>query len=113
MKTKIFPSSKEEFAPYEAMYTELTKIMSSMPLLERRVAFDTAIFPANAPVRGVDFETEERTIKSRDGGEVSLRIYRNLKVKGDGKSLLVLRIHGGGMLFFSFILDGMIGLRWL
>lgn len=102
MKVTTFPSD-EEFIPYKEIYEEQSKVMFGLPLDELRKLFNNSMLPPNAPVEGEDFATTHRMIPVRDGSEIEVRIYRSLKVKGNGKSALVLRLHGGGKFPFQSI----------
>lgn len=98
MTITTHPSSEEEWAPFKQSWDEQTKKMADMSLEETRKIFAEAplALPENAPVPGEDIEITEEKAPVRDGSEIVLRIFRNLKVKGDGKSTLILKIHGGG-----------------
>jgi acetyl esterase/lipase len=97
MKTTTLPSSVEEFAPYVETLAAQTEVLFSLPREQMRAAFNLPTEPpSNTPKPGEDFETTHQKIPVRDGSEIEVRIYRNLKVKGNGKSLLVVRFHGGG-----------------
>lgn len=85
----------EKVSEINKAFEENAKVLFSLPIEEiRKVPYQPAPLPANAPVPGRDFEATEHEVVVRDGAKVRLRVLQPL---ASGKDrLLYFNIHGGG-----------------